>query len=138
VRISEDTPTLLSPKMLAALVLPFIVRAAEPFGGAFVHYCGRHNAFFEQLCRCPQVRAIDLGNSESYDLHWLLERCATGGKVLYSRIAAQPGEDWRAYLGRVAADVRETGARVILRPMVFPESRDECRAMLDLWHELTA
>ena len=138
VRISEDTPTLLSPKMLAAVVLPFVARAAEPFGGAFVHYCGRHNAFFEQLCACPQVRAIDLGNSEFYDLHWLLARCAAGNKVLYSRIAAQPGEDWRAYVHRLARGVRETGARVILRPMVFPETRDECRAMLDLWRELTA
>lgn len=138
VRISEDTPTLLSPKMLAALVLPFIERAAEPFGGAFVHYCGKHNAFFEQLCRCPQVRAIDLGNSESYDLRWLLAQCASGGKVLYSRIAAQPGEDWQRYLRRIAVCIRETGARVILRPMVFPETREECQAMLDLWRELTA
>ena len=138
VRISEDTPTLLSPKMLAAVVLPFIERAATPFGGAFVHYCGKHNAFFEQLCRCPQVRAIDLGNSESYDLRWLLAQCAGGGKVLYSRIAAQPGEDWQRYLRRIAAAIRETGARVVLRPMVFPETRAECQAMLDLWHELTA
>jgi hypothetical protein len=138
VRISEDTPTLLSPKMLAAVVLPFIERAAAPFGGAFVHYCGRHNAFFEQLCRCPQVRAIDLGNSESYDLRWLLEQCAGGGKVLYSRIAAQPGEDWQTYLRRIAAVIRETGTRVVLRPMVFPATREECAAMLDLWHELTA
>ena len=137
VRISEDTPTLLSPKMLAELVLPFIERAAEPFGGAFVHYCGRHNAFFEQLCRCPLVRAIDLGNSEAYDMCWLLEKCAGGGKVLYSRIAARPGEDWRTYLGRIAAGINDTGARVILRPMVFPETRDECQAMLDRWHELT-
>lgn len=137
VRISEDTPTLLSPKMLAALVLPYIARAAEPFGGAFVHYCGRHNAFFEQLCDCPQVRAIDLGNSELYDLHWLLEQCAAGNKVLYSRIAAQPGEAWQPYLRRVAAGIKATGARVILRPMVFPETREECQAMLDLWHELT-
>ncbi len=138
VRISEDTPTLLSPKMLAALVLPYIDRAAEPFGGAFVHYCGRHNNFFEQLCGCPEVRAIDLGNSELYDLHWLLEKCAAGDKILYSRIAAQPGEDWQPYLRRIAAGIKATGARVILRPTVFPATRDECQAMLDLWHEFTA
>ncbi|MBP9900235.1 MAG: hypothetical protein KBH45_02160 [Verrucomicrobia bacterium] len=138
VRISEDTPTLLSSKMLAEVVLPFIARAAEPFGGCFVHYCGRHHAFFEQLCNCSAVRAIDLGNSELYELRWLLEKCATGNKVLYSRIAAQPGEDWRTYLQRIAAGISATGARVILRPMVFPETRNECQAMLDLWHELTA
>lgn len=138
VRISEDTPTLLSPKMLDALVMPYIERAAEPFGGCFVHYCGRHNAFFEQLCRSRWVHAIDLGNSEMYDLHWLLEKCAASNTVLYSRIAAQPGEDWQMYIHRLAGGVKETGARVILRPMVFPETRDECKALLDLWHELTA
>lgn len=138
VRLSEDTPTLLSPKMLAKVVMPFITRAAEPFGGAFVHFCGRHKSFFEQLCQCPQVRAIDLGNSEFYDLRWLLERCAAGNKVLYSRVAALPGEDWRTYLDRVAGAVCDTGARVILRPTVFPASRDECRDMLDRWHELTS
>lgn len=138
VRISEDTPTLLSPKMLAEVVLPFIERAAGPFGGAFVHYCGRHNPFFEQLCACPQVRAIDLGNSEMYDLRWLLEKCAADNKVLYSRVAAKPGESWETYLRRIAEVINGTGARVILRPMVFPETRAECQAMLDLWHELTA
>jgi hypothetical protein len=83
------------------------------------------------------VRAIDLGNSEMYDLRWLLERCASSNTVLCSRIAAQPGEDWQPYARHLGGLIRETGARCILRPKVFPERRSECADMLQLWHELT-
>jgi hypothetical protein len=137
-RASEDTCTLLSPAMLREFVLPYVERSLEAFGGGFVHYCGRHSFLFEALCASPRVHAIDLGNSEAYDPRWLLERCAATQTVLYSRMAALPGEDWRAYTQRLGGLVRETGARVVLRPLAFPESREECAAMLDLWRELTA
>jgi hypothetical protein len=137
VRISEDTATLLSPRMLEEFVLPYIERALGAFGGGFVHYCGRHNFFFKALCKSPFVRAIDLGNSEFYDLHWLFERCAESGTVLYSRVAAQAGEHWVQYVRRIAEATKSTGARCILRPEVYPSGRSECAAMLELWHELT-
>ena len=136
-RTSEDTATLLSPRMIEEFVLPYAERAVRPFGGGFVHFCGRHQPLFERLCESPLVRAIDLGNSEDYSCRWLLERCAASNTVLYSRIAAEVGEDWRAYVRRLAGLVRETGARCILRPMVHPDSREECAAMRDMWHEQT-
>lgn len=136
-RVAEDTATLLSPAMIQRLIIPSIEKAAAPFGGAFVHYCGKHPKLFEQLCRCPAVCAIDLGNPEAYDTRWLMQHCAESGTVLHSRVAAEPGEDWETYIRRLAMLVRETGARVILRPLVFPEGREDCAAMLDLWHELT-
>jgi hypothetical protein len=83
------------------------------------------------------VRAIDLGNSEMYDPAWLLERCAETGTVLYSRMAAEPGEDWTGYVRRIGGLVKRTGARMILRPLVFPSARDECAAMRELWREAT-
>jgi hypothetical protein len=136
-RTSEDTATLLSPRMVEEFVLPYAERAVRPFGGGFVHFCGRHRPLFERLCESPLVRAIDLGNSEEYDCRWLLEQCAASNTVLYSRISAEPGEDWRGYVARLADLVSETGARCILRPMIHPDSREECAAMRDLWHELT-
>jgi hypothetical protein len=138
VRITEDTPTLLSPRMIEEIVMPFIERGAEPFGGAFIHYCGLHKSFFEQLCRSKLVRAIDLGDSAMYDMRWILERCAASDTVLYSRVAAQPGEEWEPYVRRLAGLIKETGARCILRPLVFPAGRDDCTRMRDLWHDLTA
>lgn len=138
VRISEDTPTLLSPRMIREVVLPYIERGARPFGGCFIHYCGWHEPFFQQLCASPMVRAIDLGDSDKYNLHWLFERCAETQTVLYSRIAAQPGEEWEPYIRRLAGAIKDTGARCILRPLVFPADRAGCAKMRDLWHDLTA
>lgn len=137
-RVSEDTATLLAPRMLESFVLPYIERATAPFGGGFVHFCGKHRFFLEALCRMPLVRAIDLGNSEMYDPRWLLEKCAETGTVLYSRMSAEPGETWRDYVIRIAGLVKATGARCALRPTVYPESREECASMRDLWRELTS
>ena len=67
-----------------------------------------------------------------------MERCAETGTVLYSRIAAEADEDWKKYIDRIGSLVSDTGARVILRPLVFPDSKQECQEMLDLWHQLTS
>ena len=139
VRMSEDTPTLLSPETIERVVLPAIEKAAGPFGGGvFIHYCGLHKRFFEQLCHMECVRAIDLGNPEMYDTRWLMERCAETGTVLHSRLAALDGEDWRDYADRLGRMVRETGVRCILRPVAYPADRDCCEEMLDRWHAITA
>lgn len=137
IRISEDTATLISPRSIERFVLPTIEKAASLFGGAFVHYCGLHQAFFEMLCKMPCVRAIDLGNPEMYETRWLLERCAETGTVLFSRIAAEPDEDWETYTRRLGELVRETGARCILRPLVYPQNREQCLDMKEMWHDIT-
>jgi len=137
-RTADDTATLLSPAMIDEFVMPYLERSVAPFGGTFAHFCGRHTYMFEQFCRRPWVRAIDLGNPEFYDTRWLLEKCAETGTVLCSAVAAEEGEEWPKYIRRLAGLVRETGARVILRPAVFPETREDCARMRDLWHELTS
>lgn len=136
-RAAEDTAILLSPAMIRQFVMPFLRRSLAPFGGGFVHYCGLHRPLFEELCQCPEVLAIDLGNPEKYDVHWVLERCAASGTVLYSRLAALEGEDALTYMRRLGTLVRETKARTVLRATVQPSSREEASEMLTLWHELT-
>jgi hypothetical protein len=137
VRMAEDTAILLSPAMIERFILPTIEKAAAPFGGVFVHFCGKHDEFLRALCRTDCVRAIDLGNPEVYDARWLMQQCSETGTVLHSRLATEPEEDWENYTRRLASLVRETGARLILRPTATPEDRADCAAMLDLWHELT-
>lgn len=136
-RLSEDTATLLSPKMIEQDLLPFMERSAAPFGGAFVHFCGKHDAFFRLLCEQPWCVAIDLGNPEKYDLAELLGICAQTETVFYSRVAPLEGEGWRDYGRRLGAAVRESGCRCVLRATVFPESRDDAAAMLETFHEQT-
>ena len=138
VRISEDTATMLAPRMVREFVLPWTKRAVADWGGCFVHYCGRHQVLFQELCRMPEVRAIDLGNPEMYDTEWLMRNCAETGTVLFSPLPALEGEDWCGYVRRLAKLSRQTGARMILRPTVFPEERGDCARMLELWHELTS
>ena len=150
IRMSEDTATLVSPQCIERFIVPMIEKAAAPFGGAFIHYCGRHPTLFEMLCRMPCVRAIDLGNPEMYDTLGLLERCAETNTVLHSRLAALPEENWEGYTRRLGGMVRATGARCILRPLVYPgpqgqsaalrdltRIRRECVDMKELWHTLT-
>lgn len=138
VRLSEDTPTLLSPAMIDEFVIPYMRKAAAPFGGAFVHYCGRHNYLYEKILDCDFVRAIDLGNPEMYETQWLLDKCAKTATVFYGKLAALDGEKWPDYIKRIASSVKSTGARCVLRPQVFPTQRNECAEMLDMWHRLTA
>lgn len=137
VRVSEDTATLLSPEMINELLVPFIRRGAQPYGGCFLHYCGIHPTILDQFTAIPEVRALDLGNPEKYDLKSVLKRCAETDTVFYSRISAEPNENWKDYIDRIGSLVNETGARIILRPLVFPASREECSEMLERWHKLT-
>lgn len=137
IRISEDAPTMISPEMIDRFVIGRIEKCGERFGGVFMHYCGRHEYFFERLCRCECVKAIDIGNPEAYDTRWLFETCEKTDTVLYSRVNAHDGEDWEAYTRRLAELVKQTGARCILRPLSFPKDRNSCEAMQSLWHELT-
>lgn len=139
VRQAEDTATLVSPRMIAQFNLPAVTAAAEPFGnGAFIHWCGRHEALAEQLTGLPCVRAIDLGNPEMYELDELFSLCSRTDTVVYSRLAAKPGEDWRGYLERIGAAVRRHRVRVILRPLIIPKDRSEAADMVRCWHDLTA
>jgi len=138
VRMAEDTPTLLSPEMIERVVRPAIERAAEPFDGAFTHFCGYHEGLLDMLCEMPCVRAVDLGNPEMYDTTRVMARCAESGTVLHSRVAALDDEPWESYTRRVAGLARSTGARVILRPESAPTTRDDAARMLDTWNELTA
>jgi hypothetical protein len=137
VRVSEDTATLFSPQTVDEVIMPYVERAAEPFGGGFAHFCGRHESLFEQLCASPLIRAIDT-QPGMHETRWMLERCGASGTVLYSRVDADGSESWEDYTRRLAGLVRETGCRCILRPMVYPINRAECTAMCDLWHELTS
>lgn len=136
-RVSEDTATLVSPALIEEVILPYIRRSIEPFGGGFVHYCGNSPQLYEALCAEPMVRAIDLGNPEMYDTAWLMEKTAESGTVLYGRLAAEQGEDWRSYIKRLSSMVQSTGARCILRPQLFPLTLEEAEEMLSIWHENT-
>ena len=136
-RISEDTATLLSPRMIEQQLLPYMERSATTFGGAFVHYCGKHDALFEMLCEAPWCRAIDLGNPEMYEPEFLAAKAAATDTVLYTRLPAEENEDWKAYVRRIGILVQNTGVRVVFRPLEYPSDRSACAEMKGRSHEMT-
>ena len=138
VRMSEDSTTLVSTEMIEEFILPYIIKAAEPFGGVFIHYCGHHTGLFEKLCELDCVKAVDLGNSGDYDLEWLLEICTKTDTVFYSRVSPEDRkEKWEAYIRRIAKVQNKTKARCVLRTLVQPIEKAECQEMLTMWHSLT-
>ena len=138
VRMAEDTATLLSPAMIEDDLLPYMEASAEPFGGAFVHYCGKHDGLFRLLCAAPWCRAIDLGNPEAYDPQWLFENAAQTETVLYTRLPSLAPEGPLDYITRLATMASEAGTRLVLRSTVVPESRGQAEEMLGTFHELTS
>ena len=48
IRMSDDSTTLVSTAMIEEFILPHIIKATEPFGGVFIHYCGKHTGLFEK------------------------------------------------------------------------------------------
>jgi len=137
VRISEDTATLISPEMIREFLEDPITKSMEPYGGGFVHYCGKHEPFYEFICEHPLVRAIDLGNPELYDVDWLAEIASRTGTVLYTRLPSLEGEGWDEYVTRLGHTAQSSGARMVLRATVYPDTRTECRDMLAMWHDVT-
>ena len=77
-RTSEDTTTLVHPRDIERFILPYLRRCFEPFGGGYVHFCGRHPEILRLLCETPEVRGVNFGNPERYEpaevLPMLLER----------------------------------------------------------------
>lgn len=138
VRLVEDTATLVSPEMIDDFVLPFMKKAAESFGGAFVHFCGKHEYLYEQILRQDFVKAIELGNPEMYYTQWLLDMCAQTETVFYGKLAAEVNEDWQDYIQRIAGVVKSSGVRCVLRPAIFPEDKQQCSEMQQMWHDMTS
>jgi len=139
VRMSEDSSTLVSSKMIEEFILPHIIDAALPFGGVFIHYCGKHTGLFEKVCALDCVKAVDMGNPEEYDLEWMLSICAKTDTVFYSRVAPEDKhEKWESYIRRIALVRSKTKARCVLRTLVHPTEKDECNEMINMWHQLTA
>ena len=136
VRVSEDTPTLLQPEHIDAFVVPYVLRALEPFGGGWVHYCGRNDHLFAALLSIPEVRGINLGNPEQHDpeayMHALLER----GKFYFGCWPREVGESLRSYLERMLALTgdQKRGLIFLLTPQELRS--DSPLEAIGLWRDL--
>jgi hypothetical protein len=137
-RISEDSATLISEDMIRTFCLPFIRRAAQPFGRLFMHFCGHHPGFLKMVCEMPEISTLNLGNPEMYDSEELFSLCGRTGTVYFGHLPLREGEDGESYLERLAALCRRHQTRLILVSDYHPPGREEKTALVDRWHRITA
>ncbi len=136
-RISEDSCTLISGKMIREFCLPYIQQAIAPFGRGFLHFCGRHAEFLRLVCEQEIISTLNLGNPELYDLEELFALLGRTQTVYFGHFDVQAGEDGDAYLERLAGDCRRYGARLILVSGYQPADQDEKARLVARWHRLT-
>ena len=136
-RISEDSATLVSDGMIREFCLPFIERAAKPFGRLFMHYCGHHPGFLKMLCQMQEISTLNLGNPEMYDLEELFSLCGRSGTVYFGHLPLLNGEDGPSYLDRLAELCTRHRTRLLLVSSYHPRGSGEKAALVKRWHSLT-
>ena len=83
-RVSEDSATLLSPEHIDEFVIPYDQQALEAFDGGFIHYCGKHDYLLEAYLKMKEVRAINLGDPQSYDFGETMDQFIKYEKIYFS------------------------------------------------------
>lgn len=134
VRVCEDTSTLISARHYERVVLPFLRGALKPFGGGWIHFCGRGHHLIEIYLNLPEVKGINLGNPELYDFSKLLPRIVKAGKFYYGSIPRERGESARAYFLRVLSYLGGERRGLILQCPYDPSWGDP-RKVVEEWHK---
>lgn len=116
IKISEDTTTLLSPKLIDEFARPYLHDILKYFNGGYVHYCGKNDHLLAVLLDEPLVRGINFGNPEKHDMTKVLERCRDNKKVFYGTINKKENENLFDYFSRIlnASYDRNTGCFYII------------------------
>jgi len=101
VRISEDTPTLLSPDQIDEFVIPYVEKAFAPFNGGFVHFCGKNEVLLEKFLQLEPVRAVNLGQPEMYDFEQTMQMFIKYNKCFFAHWPKLQDETLGQYLQRM-------------------------------------
>jgi hypothetical protein len=133
-RISEDSATLLSPQHIDEFVIPYDCQALKAFGGGFIHYCGKHDYLLDAYLKMKEVRAINLGNPESYDFENTMDKFLEYHKVYFGLWPKNDQETAEEYIQRMK-DKTEGGKRGLLLHFdetMFPDYTS--KSILKLWN----
>ncbi len=122
-RVSEDTPTLLSPAHIDEFVLPYDQQALAAFGGGFIHFCGKNEYLLDAFLQMEQVRVINLGNPEMYDADRVMA-LALGTSTTYfgpwPRLADETPHQYCARM-RMLSDGASRGLLLLLHKNMFQD-----------------
>ena len=136
-RMSEDSCTLISGRMIKKFCLPYIKKGIAPFGRGFMHYCGKHSAFLQMVCEMEEISTLNLGNPELYDLDELFSLAGRTHTVYFGHFDVFEGEDGFSYLERLADYCGRHGAKLILVSGYQLGDQEEKQQLVERWHVLT-
>ncbi len=105
IRICEDTTAIIGPAAVDEFAVPYTVRLARHFGGAWLHYCGRSDYLTRVACALPEIRGLNFGHIPGREHDHVfaedMQRCLDSGTVYFGAWPRRPGESGCAYLRRL-------------------------------------
>lgn len=136
VRICEDTTTLLSPKIVEEFVIPYIAKALKPFGGGWLHFCGRGDHLLDMFLNIEEVKGINLGNPEMYNLEEVLAKVREKGKFYFGNWPRGKEETLEEYFRKVITALKGEKRSLIFIPIIYEGDPSDRKKIVDLWHSL--
>ena len=139
VRICEDTTTLIGNEAVEEFALPYTLRAAGEFGGAWIHFCGRCDILRDIMCEQEEVKGMNYGivPSKEYDFDFdkEIKRMAATKTVYHGDIPRLPNESGKDYLRRLY-DYCESGYVIPKAQSALGENNgfESVEQALDFWY----
>ena len=136
VRMCEDTTTLLSPEIVREFVSPYISKALKPFGGGWLHFCGKAEHLLDIFLDIEEVKGINFGNPEMYNIEDVLAKIRKKGKFYFGSWSRGKDEMLEEYFKKVIKALRGEKKSLIFVPVIYESDPVDRRAIVDLWHSL--
>jgi hypothetical protein len=140
IRICEDTTAIIGPAAVDEFAVPYTVRLARHFGGAWLHYCGRNDHLTRVACALPEIRGINFGHIPGHEHDHVFEedmqRCLDSRTVYFGPWPRRPGESGRAYLQRLHAWARRGCLIPVGDAAVGAGGFADATAAVDFWYSL--
>jgi hypothetical protein len=103
-----------------------------------VHFCGHNLHLLEALLGMENVRGLNFGNPEKYNMEEVLRRIAKAGKVYYGGIPRNNDEDHRAYFSRLYAAATDSRGCCRLLLVMNASSQEQAEEIRAAWNEVNS
>lgn len=136
IKISEDTPTILSEAHIKKYAMKYTNMVLEKSSGGYIHYCGKNEHLFKGAMSSFKAHGLNFGNPEMHVMEDVLRTCAQNDKIFYGKIPRKANEPWINYFTRLLGDSYKDGKFHLLLSMQCDISERE--SVLDNWQKAQA
>lgn len=99
-RIAEDTATLLRKEHAAEFAFAYTRKVLVEFGGGWTHWCGAGKHLLDFLDDAPEIKGLNLGNRELYDMSEIIRRLRRNKKFYWGSWPRDDKESLEAFFRR--------------------------------------